>query len=91
MTITLHVYVEGTVQGVGFRHATFVKATSLGLSGWVRNLNDGGVEAMFDGPKPLLDDVLKWCRQGPAFASVRAVQEQWGEAPNPSPDFRVVF
>ncbi|MBP8128340.1 MAG: acylphosphatase [Candidatus Hydrogenedentes bacterium] len=81
MTGRLHVYVEGRVQGVGFRYATCAKAESLRLNGWVRNLYDGRVEAVFEGPKAALEAMLAWCRRGPAAALVTKVEETWEEGP----------
>jgi acylphosphatase len=66
--------VEGRVQGVGFRYATCARAEALGLHGWVRNLPDGRVEAEFEGAEAVLDDMLDWCGQGPAFAYVTSVE-----------------
>ncbi|HNR33706.1 MAG TPA: acylphosphatase [Candidatus Hydrogenedentes bacterium] len=77
MTDRLHVFVTGRVQGVGFRYSTEDRARSLGLYGWVRNLPDGRVEAEFEGPKPALEEMLEWCRQGPRFAAVARVEADW--------------
>lgn len=77
MTLRLHVLVEGRVQGVGFRYATCDKAESLGLDGWVRNLHDGRVEAEFEGERAILENMLEWCKQGPAGARVRNVEVTW--------------
>lgn len=76
-TTRLHVWVEGWVQGVGFRYSTLATAESLRLDGWVRNLPDGRVEAEFEGPRDTLETMLAWCRQGPSGASVSHVEEQW--------------
>jgi len=76
-TERLHVYIEGAVQGVGFRYATQARAQSLGLDGWVRNLPDGRVEAEFEGVRPLLDRMLEWCRQGPPHAAVCRVDSSF--------------
>jgi len=78
----LHVFITGRVQGVGFRYSTARQATALGLTGWVRNLPDGRVEAEFEGAKPELEHMLAWCRTGPALAGVTDVELQWesGEA-----------
>jgi len=76
----LHVRIEGQVQGVGFRYSTFAKARSLGLRGWVRNLPDGRVEAVFVGERMLLEQMLAWCRHGPVGARVREVEAAWSGA-----------
>lgn len=74
MFVRLHVYISGRVQGVGYRQSTSVEAQRLGLTGWVRNLADGRVEAVFSGTQDLLDQMLAWCWKGPAFAQVDTVE-----------------
>ena len=64
------VRVSGRVQGVGFRDWTKRKATRLGLSGWVRNLASGEVEALFSGPPAVVDQMLAAARRGPQLARV---------------------
>jgi len=66
----LHVVISGRVQGVGFRYATAAQARCLGLSGWVRNLPTGQVEAEFCGPRAQVEAMLAWCGRGPALARV---------------------
>lgn len=77
MTHRLHVLIEGMVQGVGFRFSTEREAVSRGLAGWVRNLPDGRVEAEFEGPRPVLEEMLEWCRRGPRIADVANVEARW--------------
>ncbi len=69
----VRVVVEGRVQGVCFRAETRRAALKLGVSGWVRNLADGRVEALFEGDAASVDAALEWCRQGPALARVSRV------------------
>ena len=66
--------VSGIVQGVAFRHETRKTALSLNLTGWVRNLPDGRVEAVFAGADDSVAAMLRWCRKGPRLAQVRDVQ-----------------
>ena len=68
-----HVFVTGTVQGVWFREATREKASQLNVKGWVRNLPDGRVEAVFEGTPFAVDSLVAWCAQGPERARVRHV------------------
>jgi acylphosphatase len=69
--IQRRVYVTGTVQGVGFRAATYREAKLRGgLKGWVRNLEDGRVEAVFLGPESAVLHMVSWCRKGPSSARV---------------------
>ena len=68
-----HVFIEGRVQGVSFRYYTQMKAQSLGLTGYVRNLWDGRVEAVFTGEVAAIDKMLAWCKVGPPHARVDSV------------------
>jgi len=69
----VHVFITGRVQGVAFRHYTVKTALSLNLKGWVRNLDDGRVEALFEGDEAAVDAMLSWCRKGPSLARVTQV------------------
>ncbi len=73
------VVVRGRVQGVFFRAETSDRARSLGLSGWVRNVPDGSVEAVFEGERDRIGSILEWCRSGPGFAEVDDVEVAWEE------------
>jgi acylphosphatase len=72
-----HVYVSGQVQGVFFRDSTREKAQQLGLNGWVRNLPDGRVEALFEGPSERVREMVRWCEQGPSQAEVKNVETEF--------------
>jgi acylphosphatase len=75
----VRVRVRGRVQGVFFRAETRQRAASLGVSGWVRNGDDGTVEALFEGERERVDSMVEWCRRGPAGArvdEVEAVEEE---------------
>jgi len=67
------VFVRGRVQGVWFRGSTEEEANRLGLNGWVRNLSDGSVEAVFEGPEEAVHEMIAWCRMGPRMADVSDV------------------
>lgn len=73
--------IEGRVQGVGYRDWCRREAEQRGLSGYVRNLSDGRVEAVFIGDHAAVDAMLVACREGPPMASVRAVGLDAIEAP----------
>ncbi|GCE49294.1 acylphosphatase [Thermosporothrix hazakensis] len=75
----LFAIVRGLVQGVGFRYFVVQKATSLGLRGYTRNLDNGDVEVLAQGPRPALETLLSHLRRGPAASSVSEVQEAWRE------------
>ncbi|NDY41827.1 acylphosphatase [Dissulfurirhabdus thermomarina] len=68
--IRIHAWVSGRVQGVFFRASTRDEARRLGLSGWVRNLPDGRVELVAEGPEAAVRALEAWCRQGPPYARV---------------------
>jgi len=91
MTEQLHVFVSGLVQGVGFRHNLYRKALKLGLSGWVRNLPDGRVEAVAQGERPAVEQLLDWCRHGPALARVDRVDPAWETANQLFSSFEIQF
>ena len=71
---TRHVIISGRVQGVWFRGWTMQQASSLGLTGWVRNRRDGTVEAIFQGDAADIDAMLNACWQGPPAASVADIR-----------------
>jgi acylphosphatase len=75
-----HVYVSGRVQGVGFRYATYDQAVRLKLAGWVRNLADGRVEAVFEGDEDAVRKMVAWCRTGPPGAFVQRIEVEWEPA-----------
>lgn len=80
---TVHVRIEGDVQGVGYRAWAAEMADALGLSGWVRNRHDGSVEAVFAGQPISVAEMLEACRRGPRAAGVAkvVVLDEEGEAP----------
>lgn len=72
-----HVYISGFVQGVFFRSNTSKIALKLNLKGWVRNLLDGRVEAVFEGDGDKVLEMLQWCRIGPPKARVTDIDIKW--------------
>ena len=68
------VFVTGRVQGVWFRESCREQALAAGVTGWVRNLSDGRVEAVLEGPPAAVERVVAWCREGPARARIDAVE-----------------
>jgi acylphosphatase len=63
-------FVEGRVQGVGFRQNAAREADRLGLQGWIRNLADGRAEAVYEGPREAVEEMVAWSRSGPRWAMV---------------------
>ncbi|WP_135364212.1 acylphosphatase [Halosimplex halophilum] len=74
-----HVYVSGRVQGVFYRATTRDEARERGVDGWVRNLDDGRVEAVFEGPEPAVEAMVEWCHEGSDRARVEDVEAEYGE------------
>jgi acylphosphatase len=72
--IRAHIYVTGKVQGVFFRQNTKRQAQSRGVCGWVSNLSDGRVEAVFEGEDIAVREIVDYCRHGPSFAKVADFQ-----------------
>ncbi len=72
-----HLYVSGQVQGVFFRDSARQRAERLGLTGWVKNLPDGRVEALFEGPSERVREMVRWCEQGPQQATVENVKTEF--------------
>ena len=72
-----HVFVSGIVQGVFFRQKTKQQALSFGVAGWVRNLPDGRVEAVFEGEEESVTALVEYCRHGPSYARVTNVEVSW--------------
>ena len=84
-----HVRVSGQVQGVFFRDSTREKAEQMGLAGWVKNLPDGQVEAVFEGPSEGVREMVRWCEEGPSHASVENVDADFESASGDLEGFEV--
>jgi len=85
----VHLIVRGHVQGVFFRASTKRRARELGVSGWVKNLADGSVEVVAEGPDAALADLVRWCRSGPPGAGVDSLDEEWTEPRGDLAGFRI--
>ena len=72
-----HVLVSGIVQGVFFRQRTKQVAEKMGVNGWVRNMSDGRVEAVFEGEEQAVKALVEYCHHGPSSAFVTNVDVQW--------------
>jgi acylphosphatase len=86
--VRAHVWISGRVQGVFFRQETYRRSLSRGLAGWVRNLPDGRVEAVFEGPEEAVESMVRWSREGPRHAAVASV-EVTRESPLGEEGFRI--
>jgi len=84
-----HAYISGRVQGVSFRYFTYHEALKRGLRGWIRNLQDGRVEAVFEGEKGAVQNVLEWSEIGPPGAQVDSIEVEWEEPSDSMTAFNV--
>ncbi|MCS7117754.1 MAG: acylphosphatase [Thaumarchaeota archaeon] len=89
--VRAHVWVSGRVQGVFFRANTKRVAEELGLRGWVRNLPDGRVEAVFEGPEDSVMRAIEWCRKGPPRAAVEDVDVRWEQYTGGEEGFQIRY
>lgn len=89
--IRMHLIIEGRVQGVWFRDSTRKQAFSLGVSGWVRNMRDGSVEAIVEGPSDKVKKLAAWCHHGPPAAAVSRVKETLEEWQGEYSSFDIVY
>ena len=91
VSVRLHAYVSGRVQGVGFRYFTLDAAHALGLTGWVRNLRDRRVEVMAEGTLDDLNRLLAVLRRGPVSGEVADVDYEFTQAKGEFDGFRVGY
>jgi len=89
--VRAHVFVSGMVQGVFFRYETRRLAIRSGVSGWVRNLLDGRVEAVFEGEKENVERLVEFCRRGPPGARVTRVEVLWEDYKGEFEGFRTRY
>lgn len=83
-----HVYISGFVQGVGFRAYIRSKARKMKIAGWIRNLSDDRVEAVFQGTEEDVKKLIKICNKGPFFAQVTDVVVDWEEITEQFAEFK---
>lgn len=89
MQTRAHIVISGRVQGMFFR--SFVRSESklLNIVGWVRNMSTGQVEAVFEGDKDQIQDLIEKCKQGPPGAGVGDISVEWGEWSGTFTDFEI--
>lgn len=85
------VIVHGRVQGVFFRLETQKAAAGIGVCGWVRNRDDGTVEAVFEGEQGCVNAAVEWCRRGSPLSVVEGVQVTWQVFTGEFDGFRIVY
>ena len=91
MRARAHVVVSGDVQGVFFRQETKRQAEAHGVSGWVRNRDDGAVEAVFEGEKQDVKALVEFCKHGPSGAMVTNVDVKWEDFTGEFNDFKILY
>ena len=91
MNVRAHVYISGRVQGVFFRSETKRKAKKRRVKGWVRNLRDGRVEAVFEGEEEAVNELLEFCKQGPLAASIIRLDVNWETYTGKFKDFQIKY
>ncbi len=91
MKARCHVFVSGKVQGVFFRANTRDLALLLGINGFVRNLPDGRVEAVFEGDKEKIEKMIEFCKEGPPGAIVEKIDVNWEEYKGEFKDFKIIY
>lgn len=91
MEKTIHVKVTGLVQGVSFRYYTKKKADQLQLRGWVRNCNDGTVEALVSGPQSDVEEMISWFSEGSPYSVVDHVSVEPSDTPYNEDTFKITY
>lgn len=89
--VRAHLRIYGFVQGVFFRSSMRDEAYRLGVKGWVRNLPDGSVEAVVEGPEDKVMKLIRWANVGPPLARVERVEVEWEEYRGEFKDFRIRY
>jgi acylphosphatase len=84
-----HLLITGIVQGVGYRWSCRRAAQGIGVTGWVRNLPDGRVEAVAQGTREQVEQLIKWCYRGPEEARVSDIAVAYEEAAETFQDFGI--
>jgi len=87
--VRAHVLISGFVTGVNFRFCTSQKANSLGLRGWIRNLDDK-VEVVFEGSEDKVKEMLEWCKKGPSFAKVDDMKIEFSDYKGEFEGFNII-
>jgi len=89
MKVRAHVFTSGMVQGVFFRSETRDEAKQLGVKGWVRNIPDGRVEAVFEGEQENVKELIEFCKRGPLGARVTGIDVIWENYTGEFRDFEI--
>ena len=87
----LNLKIIGQVQGIGFRYWAQQQAQKFGLTGWVKNEDDGSVSLVVEGDEEDLKKFLDICKKGSSFSSVEEIQEAWGKSTGEFQNFEIKF
>jgi acylphosphatase len=85
-----HIFISGTVQGIGFRYFVKSNAKWLKIHGWVKNTANAGVEVLAQGEKERIEKLISLCNKGPFLAQVKSVEVKWGKEEEQFEDFKVI-
>jgi len=91
MKVRAHIFISGMVQGVFFRSETRHEAKKRGVKGWVRNIPDGRVEAVFEGEQENVKELVEFCRRGPPGARVTGIDVMWENYTGEFRDFEIRY
>ena len=86
----VHIFISGFVQGIGFRQFIKSNAQKLGLKGWVKNLPEGRVEALFNGEEHKIEEMIALCKKGPFLSEVENVEIIWEETEEKFEEFEIL-
>lgn len=89
--VKVHVFISGRVQGVFFRSQTRREAKKIGITGWVKNLADGRVEAVFEGAENPVKTMIEWVRRGPLLSKVNGIEVEWENFSGEFNDFEIRY
>ncbi len=87
----VHIFVSGKVQGAWYREGTKKEANKLKVFGWIKNLEDGRVEALLEGEKESLEKMLVWAKRGSFWSKVENIEISWEEHKKDFQDFKIVY
>jgi len=91
MRVRARVFITGSVQGVFFRSETRHEAKKRGVRGWVRNIPDGRVEAVFEGEEESVKELIEFCKRGPPGARVKDIDVIWENYTGEFRDFEIRY
>ena len=89
--VRAHIVVSGRVQGIFFRAETQEKAKDLGVTGWVKNLSEDRVEAVFEGERAKVEQMIEWAKKGPSGAIVNDLDLSWEEYQGEFSNFEIRY